>query len=250
MGRKRQHSPWWSKEAAPLTDVNQRAEERDFPAAQDTAQSPSPQPQNKKVVLPQNCLPWVRLSTALSTVIIRRHTHQRSLSLLPPTHSPCCHHSPPHAPGSMRRVRILCWCHLQRQGKTVSIRQGGGSAAKNCLPVTSTIAHSPYHHFPPSLCRSHILHGWLREEDIGASVSIRQGGEVATPGQNCQFLARGGEGGVLQKIVCLSYPPLLTLRATSPPFLSISHPTRQAQCGGYWSFCWCCLQRLGKTVSI
>ena len=39
----------------------------------------------------------------------------------------------------------------------------------------------------------------------------------ATPGQNCQFLARGGEGGVLQKIVCLSYPPLLTLRATSPP---------------------------------
>ena len=178
MGRKRQHSPWWSKEAAPLTDVNQRAEERDFPAAQDTAQSPSPQPQNKKVVLPQNCLPWVRLSTALSTVIIRRHTHQRSLSLLPPTHSPCCHHSPPHAPGSRRRVRILCWCHLQRQGKTVSIRQGGGSAAKNCLPVTSTIAHSPYHHFPPSLCRSHILHGWLREEDIGASVSIRQGGEV------------------------------------------------------------------------
>ena len=159
MGRKRQHSPWWSKEAAPLTDVNQRAEERDFPAAQDTAQSPSPQPQNKKVVLPQNCLPWVRLSTALSTVIIRRHTHQRSLSLLPPTHSPCCHHSPPHAPGSRRRVRILCWCHLQRQGKTVSIRQGGG--------------------------------------------------------------------GVLQKIVCLSHPPLLTLPTTTspPPFVDLTSCT-------------------------
>ena len=203
MGRKRQHSPWWSKEAAPLTDVNQRAEERDFPAAQDTAQSPSPQPQNKKVVLPQNCLPWVRLSTALSTVIICRHTHQRSLSLLPPTHSPCCHHSPPHAPGSRRRVRILCWCHLQRQGKTVSIRQGRGECCKK-------------------LSACHIHHCSLSLPPLPPlPLSISHPARMAQGGGHwslCEHSTRGGSAAA--KLICLSHLPLLAHPVISPPPLS------------------------------
>ena len=84
------------------------------------------------------------------------HTHHCSLSLLPPTHSPCCHPSPPLSSVShpMRQVQgggceasagAIC-----NDGAKLSVfGKGGGSAAKNCLPVTSAIAHCPYHHSPP-----------------------------------------------------------------------------------------------------
>ena len=126
--------------------------------------------------------------SARSAVIICRHTHHCSLSLLPPTHSPCCHPSPP----------------------------------------LSSVSHP------------------IRQ--------VQGGGYKASAGAICNARAKlsvfGKGGGCCKKLsAChirhcsLSVPP-------PPPFLSISHPTRQAQCGGYWSFCWYCLQRLGKTVSI
>ena len=62
----------------------------------------------------------------------------------------------------------LCWCHLQRLGKTVSIWQGGGVLQKIvCLsypPLLTLRATSP-----PPFCQSRIRRGRLSVEDIGAS---------------------------------------------------------------------------------
>ena len=146
----------------------------------------------------------------------------------------------------------LCQCCLQRLGKTVSIRQGGECCREiiflSQLPLLAHPVSSP----PlPLFC--------LLSPPHLSSISRRMrqdqgGGCEASAGATCNARAElsvfGKGGGCCKKLsAChirhcsLSVPP-------PPPFLSISHPTRQAQCGGYWSFCWCCLQRLGKTVSI
>ena len=149
------------------------------------------------------------------------------LLTLPTTTSPPFVNLTSYATGSGRRTLEPLPVLFAKAWQNCEYSTRGGVLPRNYLPITAAIARSPCQlPSPPSLLSLIPPH----LSSISRRMRQDQGGGCeASAGAICNARAElsvFGKGGVLQKIVCLSYPPSLTLPAIPQPLLSQSRILR------------------------